>query len=105
MVKEGLQIMTGSCDLSEFGKLLHKAWVTKRSLSNRISNEHIDSIYQAAVDAGALGGKLLGAGGGGFMLFYAEPDKKAKVIERLKDLLHVPFGFEYQGAQIAYYEP
>jgi len=89
-------------DVDAFGRLLHESWQLKRSLSDVISTPHIDAIYEAAREAGALGGKILGAGGGGFMLIYADPAKHATIKERLKSLLHVPFKFEKGGTEIIY---
>jgi D-glycero-alpha-D-manno-heptose-7-phosphate kinase len=91
--------------LDEFGKLMHESWQIKRSLTQKISNAHIDEIYQAGLSAGALGGKLLGAGGGGFMLFYVSPEKRQALRLRLKDLLCVPFGFFGKGSHVVVYEP
>lgn len=106
LVKEAEKVLTdSSTDLCEFGKLLDKEWNIKRLLSGKISNPFIDSVYQKAIDAGAIGGKLLGAGGGGFMLFFVQPDKQKYVKEALKDLMHVPFEFESEGARILYYVP
>lgn len=106
LVKEAEKILTdSSADLCEFGKLLDKEWNIKRLLSGKISNPFIDSVYQKAMDAGAIGGKLLGAGGGGFMLFFVQPDKQKYVKAVLKDLMHVPFEFESEGARILYYVP
>jgi D-glycero-alpha-D-manno-heptose-7-phosphate kinase len=92
-----------SGDISEFGRLLHESWEIKRSLTDRISNENIDEMYQAARSAGAIGGKLLGAGGGGFMLIFAEPGSQQKIKETLKDRLFVPFEFENMGSQVVLY--
>ncbi len=91
--------------LDEFGKLMHESWQIKRSLTQKISNANIDEIYEAGLSAGALGGKLLGAGGGGFMLFYVSPEKRAALRERLKKLLCVPFGFSTKGSYVVVYEP
>jgi D-glycero-alpha-D-manno-heptose-7-phosphate kinase len=91
--------------LDEFGRLMHESWQIKRSLTQKISNANIDEIYQAGLDAGALGGKLLGAGGGGFMLFYVPPEKRWALRERLKKLLCVPFGFSTKGSHVVVYEP
>lgn len=91
--------------IMDFGKLLHESWQLKRSLSEKISTGHIDDIYNAAKEAGALGGKLLGAGGGGFVLIFAEPSKQPQIRERLKDLLEIPFKFESLGSQIIFYQP
>jgi D-glycero-alpha-D-manno-heptose-7-phosphate kinase len=92
-------------ELEEFGKLLHEGWRLKRSLAAAISTSGIDEIYEAAVSAGALGGKILGAGGGGFMLLFVPPARQAAVRERLNNLLLVPFEFESAGSQIIYYDP
>lgn len=92
-------------DINEFGRLLDYTWRLKRGISSKISTNSIDELYQKALSAGALGGKLLGAGGGGFLLFYVEQDKQVKVKEALKDLLYVPFQFEEAGTRILYYTP
>lgn len=104
MVDESINVLTGTGDIREFGFLLHESWLLKRKISNKISPSFIDDIYQRGIRAGALGGKLLGAGGGGFMLFFVEPEFKARVCEALKDLLLVPFQFETSGSQIIFYE-
>lgn len=92
-------------DLNEFGRLLDHTWKLKRETGARISTDMIDEIYKRAIDAGATGGKLLGAGGGGFLLFYTEQDKQKAVREALKDLLYIPFRFETAGTEIVYYAP
>ena len=91
--------------LDEFGRLLHEGWQIKRSLTQKITSPQIDEIYEAGLSAGALGGKLLGAGGGGFMLFYVPPEKRQALRERLKKLLCVPFGFSNRGSHVVVYEP
>lgn len=91
--------------LEEFGRLLHEGWKIKRSLTDKISNSSIDEIYEAGLDAGAIGGKLLGAGGGGFMLFYVEPERREELHTRLKKLLNVPFSFSNRGSHVVLYEP
>ena len=91
--------------LDEFGRLLHESWKLKRSLTQKISNASIDEIYEAGLSAGALGGKLLGAGGGGFMLFYVPPERREALRTRLKKLLCVPFGFSNRGSHVVVYEP
>ena len=98
-------VMNPHRDLNEFGKLLHESWMVKRSLTQKISNPHIDQIYEAGLGAGALGGKLLGAGGGGFMLFFVPPERQAAVRQRLANLLCIPFGFSNKGSQVVVYEP
>jgi D-glycero-alpha-D-manno-heptose-7-phosphate kinase len=105
MVDEAINILNGDNDLSEFGKLLHQNWQLKRSLTNKISTPYTDFLYEAAMRAGATGGKLLGAGGGGFMLFFVKPELQPKVREELSGLLTVPFRFENSGSQIIFYEP
>lgn len=92
-------------DICDFGKLLHESWQLKRSLSEKISTSHIDEIYNAAREAGAQGGKLLGAGGGGFVLIFAKPEDQPKIRARLKDFLEIPFKFESLGSQIIFYQP
>src|ERR1035437_4416084 len=91
--------------LDEFGKLMHESWRLKRSLTPKISNANIDEIYEAGLSAGAQGGKLLGAGGGGVMLFYVPPERREAVRARLKKLLCVPFGFSNRGSHVVVYEP
>jgi len=103
MVDEAIKILSGSGPLDDFGRLLDKSWKIKKTLSSQISNDHVDKIYDAALEAGALGGKLLGAGGGGFVLFFVKPELQPKVREKLKNLLYVPFKFENLGSQIIYY--
>lgn len=100
MVDEGLRILTNGQCIKEFGGLLHESWKLKRELSQDVSTPLIDEIYQAALSEGALGGKLLGAGGGGFMLIFAPPEDHSKIQDRLKNLLCIPFNFEEGGSQI-----
>jgi D-glycero-alpha-D-manno-heptose-7-phosphate kinase len=91
--------------LEEFGKLLHEGWQIKRTLTQKISSPVIDEIYEAGLSAGALGGKLLGAGGGGFMLFFVPPERREALRTRLKKLLCVPFTFSNRGSYVVVYEP
>jgi D-glycero-alpha-D-manno-heptose-7-phosphate kinase len=91
--------------LRELGELLHDSWRLKRELSVNVSNREIDEIYEAGRSAGAIGGKLLGAGGGGFMVFLVDPDKREQVSERLKNLVHVDIGFDTDGSKIVLYQP
>lgn len=105
MVDEAIDILNGDGDLLEFGKLLNESWQLKRSLTNKISTPHIDHLYETAIRAGAIGGKLLGAGSGGFILLFVKPGLQPKVKESLRDLLCVPFRFENSGSQIIFYEP
>jgi D-glycero-alpha-D-manno-heptose-7-phosphate kinase len=88
--------------LSDFGHLLHESWQIKRTLTEKISNPRIDEIYQAGRDAGALGGKLLGAGGGGCILFFASPEKQKALRARLCKLLHIPFSFSNRGSAVVF---
>src|SRR5262249_32418274 len=91
--------------LSQLGELLHDSWRLKRELADNVSNPQIDEIYQAGCDAGAIGGKLLGAGGGGFMVFFVDPAKREQVRERLGKLIHVNVGFDHEGSKIVVYQP
>jgi D-glycero-alpha-D-manno-heptose-7-phosphate kinase len=97
--------LTGKGDLRDFGGLLHETWELKRSISPEVSTPMIDDIYARARRAGALGGKLLGAGGGGFVLLFVEPKKRQAVLDALKDFLMVPFEIESSGTHIVLYEP
>lgn len=104
MTREALEMVNGY-KFKDFGKLLDKTWMIKRQLSDKITTPHIDDIYNTAKKAGALGGKLLGAGGGGFVLIFAEPHKQKEIRKRLKGLLEIPFCFESLGSQIIFYQP
>jgi D-glycero-alpha-D-manno-heptose-7-phosphate kinase len=104
MVDHAIEILNGNTNnIDDFGRLLHESWLLKRSLTKYITTNHINEIYEEALDAGAIGGKLLGAGGGGFMLFFVSPRNQHKVREKLKGILHVPFRFEMLGSQIIHY--
>lgn len=106
MVDDAINILQSPNQaISEFGKLLDETWQYKRKLSQQVSSNKIDEIYEAGCQAGAIGGKLLGAGGGGFMLFFAEPPNHAKIREKLKDLIYVPVQFESTGSRIVLYQP
>jgi D-glycero-alpha-D-manno-heptose-7-phosphate kinase len=102
MVDEAERMVTGGRGFEEFGRLLHEAWTLKKGLSARISNDLIDQAYDAARRAGAPGGKLLGAGGRGFLLLLAPPDRQAAIREALRALQEVPFAFGYDGSQIIF---
>ena len=102
MVDESVSILNSGKDLAKFGELIHEAWRVKRSLSSHVTNSDVDAIYEAARAAGALGGKLTGAGGGGFMLLFAPPSRHDAIRQRLNTLLHVPFEFEFNGSQIIF---
>jgi D-glycero-alpha-D-manno-heptose-7-phosphate kinase len=106
MVDEAESIVTDTHrPISDFGKLLHESWQIKRTLTKKITNSQIDEIYEAGLSAGALGGKLLGAGGGGFMLFFVPPERREELRARLKKFLYVPFGFSDKGSHVVVYEP
>ena len=106
LVEEAINVLNGRQEgYTDFGKLLHESWLVKRSLTLHITSTFIDEIYDAAMEAGALGGKLLGAGGGGFMLFFVKPEIQHKVKKTLNRLLYVPFSFHDLGSQIIYYAP
>lgn len=105
LVDEGIDLLVSGLDIRGFGDLLHEGWLAKRSLSNQVSNSQVDALYQTARDAGAIGGKLTGAGGGGFLLLFVPPEKQTVVMKALPDLIHVPFAFENFGSQIIFYEP
>lgn len=105
MVDRAVDIVNGKADIAEFGRLLHESWKIKRSLTDKISSPVIDTLYASALKSGALGGKILGAGGGGFMLLFAEPGAQPRIKKALKKLLHVPFKFENSGSSIIFYKP
>lgn len=106
LVDEAEAILTDKFrDLDDFGRLLDKTWKLKRQTGNSVSNNNIDILYEKGIQAGALGGKLLGAGGGGFLVFYVQPEKQEVVKEAMKDLLYIPFEFEDGGTQVIYYSP
>ena len=105
LVDEGIAILNSGRDIDAFGALLHEAWEAKRSLSPEVSNSYVDELYRHALEIGALGGKLLGAGGGGFTLLFVPPSKQERVRDGLKKLIHVPFRFEFSGSQIIFFEP
>jgi D-glycero-alpha-D-manno-heptose-7-phosphate kinase len=106
MVDQGIEILQDvNRPIGDFGRLLHDAWKLKRELSTRVSTSEIDDIYSVATKAGALGGKILGAGGGGFLLLFAEPEKQKAIKAALPYLVHVPFAFENSGSRVVLYEP
>lgn len=105
MVTEGISILCSEQDIVGFGELIHEAWQAKREMSSSVSNGRVDEIYDAARSAGVIGGKLLGAGGGGFMLMFARPSEQQKIRERLNQLIHVPFRLESSGSQIIFFDP
>ncbi len=105
MVTEAETILCGTGPLKPFGELLHRSWLMKRSLAAGISNSAVDQAYEAARAAGALGGKLLGAGGRGFLLIFAPPETHRVITERLGALQRVPFAFSLEGSRIIFQEP
>jgi D-glycero-alpha-D-manno-heptose-7-phosphate kinase len=106
MVSDALAILGDNRrPISELGELLHASWRLKRELSDSVSTQALDEIYEAGREAGAVGGKLMGAGGGGFMLFLVEREKRERVRKRLKKLIHVPIDFDQDGSKIVLYQP
>jgi len=98
------ELLSSGADLREFGRILHRGWLLKKSITDEISSKKIDGYYDRAMAAGALGGKLLGAGGGGFLLFFVEPKKQKAVARALSSLYCLPFKFENAGSRITYYD-
>ena len=92
-------------DLDEFGRLLDCSWKLKKQTGKKVSTDTIDRLYEKGMRAGALGGKLLGAGGGGFLLFYVRPEAQERVKASMSNLLHIPFAFENSGTRVLYYAP
>jgi D-glycero-alpha-D-manno-heptose-7-phosphate kinase len=105
LTNEGVSVLCGKSKIALFGELLHNAWQAKRDLSARVSNADVEEIYKEALSTGAIGGKLLGAGGGGFILFFVPPSKQARLKRRLNKLIYVPFKFESSGSQIIFFDP
>lgn len=106
LVDEAEKVLTDKdTSINEFGKLLDTTWKLKRGTGSKVSNGSIDELYEIAIKAGALGGKLLGAGGGGFLLFYCEKEKQKNLKKALEKLMIVPFNFENDGTQVLYYSP
>lgn len=106
LVDEAEKVLTDKhSDLDDFGRLLDKTWCLKRQTGGAITTNNIDALYEVGIEAGALGGKLLGAGGGGFLVFYVQPEKRNAVKDAMKDLLHVPFKFEDGGTRVIHYSP
>lgn len=102
---EARNVLTTDKPLTELGMLLHEGWTLKKRLSDRVSTDMIDGVYAAARAAGALGGKLLGAGGGGFLLLFVEPERQTDVRNALAGLIEVEFGLDYEGSRVVVYEP
>ena len=105
-VDRGIEILTDlSVNIDEFGQLLHQAWLLKKSLSNKITTVLVEDMYAAALRSGATGGKVLGAGGGGFLLLFVKPDRQKSVLKALKNYIHVPVSFDNDGSRVIYYNP
>ena len=102
MTDSGFNILDSGSDISDFGKLLHESWKIKRTLSKKITNSIIDDIYATALKSGATGGKLLGAGGGGFIIFYVPEESQKNVRANLREFLEIPFNFESEGSKIIF---
>ncbi len=106
LVDEAERVLTDKCcDLNEFGRLLDHTWRLKRGTGKAVSTDNIDMLYDKALKAGAVGGKLLGAGGGGFLIFYVRPENRQAVMNAMSELLHVPFKFEDGGTRVVHYTP
>lgn len=106
LVDEAEKILTDKAsDLDEFGRLLDHTWKLKRKTGAAVSTDSIDGLYQKGVEAGALGGKLLGAGGGGFLVFYVQPEYRESVMRAMSNLLYIPFEFEDGGTRVIHYTP
>lgn len=106
LVDEAERVLTDkNTSLDEFGYLLDHTWKLKRQTGSLISTNSIDGLYQHGIEAGALGGKLLGAGGGGFLMFYVQPDKQESVRLAMKELMYIPFEFEDGGTRVIHYSP
>jgi len=104
MVEEGAEVLLGSNSLARFGELLDEGWQLKRQLAEGVTNSGVDAIYRAAREAGALGGKLLGAGAAGFVLFMVPPERRNAVCQALSHLLCVPFRFDWEGSTTIYHD-
>lgn len=103
LVNEAKKILYKNNFIKDFGNLLNEQWKIKKSYTSKISNPEIDSIYNTGIKSGAYGGKLLGAGGGGFILFIVDPKYQNRLKNKLSKLLHVPINLESLGSQIVYY--
>jgi len=104
LVYESLEALASNRPMSEFGRLLHESWLLKRTLSDKVSTPQVEDIYRRALANGAVGGKLLGAGGGGFLLFLVAPENRKQLKAALRPVFHVPFAFESSGSQVIHFE-
>ena len=106
LVDDAERVLTDkTADLDDFGRLLDHTWKLKRQTGAAISTDSIDALYSKGIAAGALGGKLLGAGGGGFLVFYVQPEYRESVMKAMSDLLYIPFRFEDGGTRVIHYSP
>ena len=105
MVDPMVEILSGRGDLADVGPMLHESWLLKRSITDQTSNDSIDHAYRTAMEAGSSGGKLAGAGGGGFLMLFVAPDRQDAVSEALSGLSFIRPGFDTAGSRITYYEP
>lgn len=106
LVDDAERVLTDrDSDLDEFGRLLDHTWKLKRQTGSAVSTSNIDNLYEKGMKAGALGGKLLGAGGGGFLVFYVQPEKQERVKRAMEDLMYIPFEFEDSGTRVIHYTP
>ena len=105
LVDEAINLLQGEDDLLRFGDLLHETWNLKKTLSDSVSSSEIDEIYHKAIKNGATGGKILGAGGGGFILFFVPKELQQKVRKALDNLIYVPFKFDNSGSKVVLYQP
>ncbi|MCR4842501.1 MAG: kinase [Eubacterium sp.] len=103
-VSDAMDILNSDVDIREFGALLNETWKMKKTLADNVTDERIDGMYRLGMENGAVGGKLLGAGGGGFMLFFVSKEKREELKKALKDYICVPFRFENAGSQVIYYK-
>jgi len=105
MVEKSIMILQNKNSIYDFGDLLNETWQAKRLLSEKVANPVVDDLYKRALKNGAIGGKIAGAGGGGFLLLFVPPSSQIRVRKELRELLHVPFHFDYSGSRIIVYEP
>jgi D-glycero-alpha-D-manno-heptose-7-phosphate kinase len=103
-VDDAMELLSGDDPIEEFGGLLHETWQRKRKLSEEVTNDKLDGLYEKCRANGAIGGKLLGTGGGGFMLIFVKPENREAMLKALPDFIPVPFGFDTTGSQIIYYQ-
>lgn len=101
--EQAVEILSSQRDIYDFGVLLHDTWMLKQSLSEKVTIEEVNKIYGLVRTNGAIGGKLLGAGGGGFMLLFVKPEDRPRLLKSLSGYIHVPFGFDKTGSQVIYY--